>query len=60
MFFQESKGWLYGITTVAIIVFFIAVTYILDFEDPILTGILIGSCCSGFAFFSTIVERRGF
>lgn len=36
MFFLEGKGWLYAITMVAIIVFFIAVTYILDFEDPIL------------------------
>lgn len=48
MFFLKDKGWLYAITMVAIIVFFIAVTYILDFEDPILLGLLIGGCCAVF------------
>ena len=46
--FLEGKGWLYAITMVAIITFFITVTYILDFEDPILLGLLIGGCCAVF------------
>ena len=58
MFFLEGKGWLYAITMVAIIIFFIAVTYILDFEDPILIGILIGGCCAVFPLF--LVEDHGF
>lgn len=57
MFFPEGKGWLYAITMVAIIVFFIVVAYILDFEDPILIGLLIGGCCAVFPLF--LVEDHG-
>lgn len=59
MIFSEGKGWIYVITTVAIIGGFITVAYVLNFEYPILTGFLVGCCCSMFALLSTIVERNG-
>lgn len=58
--FLEGKGWLYAITMVAIIAFFIAVTYILDFEDPILLGLLIGGCCAVFLLFLVAKDRESF
>ena len=60
MFFLKDKGWLYAITMVAIIIFFIVVTYILDFEDPILIGILIGGCCAVFPLLLVAKDHEGF